>query len=107
MHLVQRASTCELTNTHIHVCAHVRHIGTADILRAQRCDSLWLVIRRSAGPLILWIEFSTNACSSLNNRATYANQTPNAVPLTWSLTLAHTSTSGPAHQLVLGVICSS
>ena len=58
----QRASTCTRTHTHM-ICTYVRQTGIAIILEPKVMIRFGYLMEPSAGPLMLCIEFSTNACS--------------------------------------------
>ena len=103
-----------LDSTHLHarnqhtcVCTYVRHqeqrtsFGAPKVVNALAINR---VQRRSThAPHRVFHQRPFHS----NNRAAYTTPPTNAVPLTRSLTRAHTSGSGSFHQLISGANCST
>ena len=101
MHLVS-AHLHAREHTHM-ICTYVRRIGTATFLEPKVMIRFGYLMELSAGPLMLRIEFSTNACSTPQPRDLHNSKpqrcSPHLVADPSPLFL-----SGPAHRLVLGAI---
>ena len=101
MHLVSMHAHAH-EHTHM-MCTYVSCTGRAFILEPKVMIRFGYLMELSAGPLMLRIEFSTNACSTPQPRDLHNSKpqrcSPHLVADPSPLIL-----SGPAHRLVLGAI---
>jgi hypothetical protein len=103
MHLVsEHLHAREHTHTHM-ICIYVSLTGRASFLEPKVMIRFGYLMELSAGPLMLCIKFSTNACSTPQPRDLHNSKpqrcSPHLVADPSPLIL-----SGPAHRLVLGAI---